>query len=122
MPQLEKISWKTDGVHISQVAKEFGLKPQQLYKTIQVRQAEKEKMVFNELKQQYPDLAEYEKFTQTLGQVKGYRSEQTEALLQKKVRSIVGNEALHKLLQEKLPSFVCHLAGRHSGKEFYIEK
>lgn len=30
MPQLEKISWKADGVHISQVAKDFGLKPQQL--------------------------------------------------------------------------------------------
>ncbi|KTC98701.1 Ti-type conjugative transfer relaxase TraA [Legionella erythra] len=122
MPQLEKISWKADGVHISQVAKEFGLKPQQLYKAVQAKQVEREKIVFNELKQQYPVLAEYEKLTQILRHIKGYKAEQAEAQLQKHVRSIVGNKVLNKLLQEKLPSFVGNLAGRHSGKEFYIEK
>ncbi|WP_058531601.1 hypothetical protein [Legionella rubrilucens] len=94
----------------------MGLSRSSFKKTIQVRQIEKEKMVFNELKQQYPDLAEYEKLTQTLGQVKGYKAEQTEALLQKNVRNIVGNEGLHKLLQEKLPSFVCNLAERCNSK------
>lgn len=73
MPQLASISWKADAIHLSQVAKEYGLNPQQLYKAIQARQAEREKVVFDELKRDYPVLKEYERLTQTLKQIKGYK-------------------------------------------------
>ncbi|KTC94450.1 hypothetical protein [Legionella erythra] len=48
------------------VAKEYGLNTQQLYKAAQARQAEKEKMVFYELKREYPVLDEYEKLNRPI--------------------------------------------------------
>ncbi|KTC97876.1 hypothetical protein Lery_1715 [Legionella erythra] len=121
MPQLASISWKADAIHLSQVAKEYGLNPQQLYKAIQARQAEREKVVFDELKRDYPVLKEYERLTQTLKQIKGYKAEQTDALLQKNVHSIMSNESLRKQLQEKIPLFVKNLVGR-CNDNIYIEK
>lgn len=122
MPQLASISWKADGIHLSQVAKEYGLNPQQLYKAIQARQAEKEKVVFDELKQRYPVLVEHEKLTQTLKKIKGYKAEQIYTFLQKNRQGIVSNEELYKQLQEKLPCFISNLVRPTNMNDIFIEK
>ena len=66
-------------------------------------------IVFKELKEEYPILAEYDKIAMARAKASGYMAEQLDKALVSKAKEISQDKVLCIELKEKLPQFVSYL-------------
>jgi Ti-type conjugative transfer relaxase TraA len=123
MAQASKIDLIKDYVHIHRLSDKYGKTPTILYQQIDGAQKAHKRVIFEQLKKEYPILNDYDVLVNERRKVSGFKGEQLDKALVAKAREIMGNNALYERLQQELPKMSTSLAIRikANGKDKDIE-
>lgn len=101
----EKINLEQDKIHVMQLASQFNKNPSELFQQIETAQKANRQLIFAELKQNHPVLAEFDKLSIERSKVTGFKAEQLDKMLGVKALEITKDKVLYTQLQRELPKF-----------------